>query len=130
MKVTPKAITFAIHRVLTIKGVTPGCSISMPLLLEAWRDSMLRRGDLIEGLELLRKTGYVALEQTAQGPCIRLLKESFGLVRTAEDREALSVLSRARAKRQRHQPHLAHLVAKKSGRRPGDPVPTPPTQVS
>ena len=120
INITPKALGFAIHRVLASQRVTPGCSISMKELLDAWPQTMLRRTDLANGLESLRKSGHVALEKTPEGPSIRLINEDFGLVRTLEDREAVAMLSRVREMRRRPAMHLTTLVRQAHSRRGGD----------
>lgn len=120
INITPKAIGFAIHRVFASLQVSPGCSISMKDMLDAWPQTTLRRIDLANGLESLRKSGHVALEKTAEGPAIRLLKEDFGLVRTLEDREAVAMLGRLREMRRRPAMHLTRLVQQSRTRRTGD----------
>lgn len=124
MNITTKSLVYAIHRVLAAQGVSTGCSVDMPQMLDGWRETLLRKRDLIEGLETLRKSGHVALEQTPQGPRIRLLHDDFGLVRTKEDHEALAVLNRLRLHRQKPKRHLGTLLGKTVGRRSGDPAAT------
>tara|TARA_R110000787_G_scaffold84079_2_gene180432 strand:+ start:2891 stop:3265 length:375 start_codon:yes stop_codon:yes gene_type:complete len=121
MNITPKTLGFAIHRIMVVNRVTRGCSISMKDMLEAWRETLLRRRDLVDGLEALRKSGHLALEQTPDGPQLRMLDESFGLIRTERDREALSQLNRLRNSRSRPTTHLGQLTPKKTGRRGDDP---------
>lgn len=124
MNITPKAITFAIHRVLVGLQVGVGCSVPVKEFMTVWPDTLLRKADLGKGLEALRQSGHIALEQTADGPAVRLLNEDFGLVRTLQDREAIATLNRLREARRRPQGHLASLVAGvKFGRRPGEPAP-------
>lgn len=120
MQITPKTLGFAIHRVLSAQRVSPGCSISMKALLEAWPETMLRRRDLALGLEHLRKAGFVSLEQSDEGPSIRLINEEFGLVRTTQDREAIAVLARLRETRRRPSSHLSRLVQQQHVRRRSD----------
>lgn len=133
INITPKALGFAIHRVMASHQVTAGCSISMKELLEAWPQTMLRRIDLAKGLEALRQSGHVALEKTPEGPQIRLINEEFGLVRTAQDREAVAMLARLREMRRRPAMHLSTLVRQTHTRRDGDrplKCPEPPKATS
>lgn len=120
MNITPKTVDFAIHRLLVGHQVTHGCSFPLKQLVAVWPETLLRRGDLIMGLEGLRRSGHLAIEQTPDGPMVRLINEEFGLVRTSQDREAIAVLNRLRDSR-RPQSHLSGLVASlRAGRRPGD----------
>jgi hypothetical protein len=84
----------------------------MPLreLIRIWPETMLRRGDLVAGLEKLRLSNHLAIEQTPDGPKVRLLDESFGLVTTKDDREAVSTLNSLREFRKRPSGHLQTLL--------------------
>ncbi len=121
MKITPKAIGYAIHRIFASQKVGQGCSLPLKTLMEVWPETLLRKADLGKGLEALRKAGYIAVEQTPEGMVIRLLDEQFGLVRTLQDQEAIAALTRLREVRRRPQGHLdALLGGAKMSRRPGD----------
>jgi hypothetical protein len=123
MNITPKAIAFAIHRIFASHQVGVGCSLPLKQFMAAWPETLLRKADLGKGLEALRKTGHIEMNQTAEGPAVRLLNEDFGLVRTLQDREAIATLNRLRDARRRPQGHLASLVSGvKFGRRPGEPA--------
>jgi hypothetical protein len=110
MKITPKTIEFAIHRVLAAQQVCVGCGMPLRELIRIWPETMLRRGDLIAGLERLRLSGHLAIEQASEGPQVRLLDESFGLVTTAEDRAAVATLHQLRELRKRPAGHLQTLL--------------------
>jgi len=110
MKITPKTIAFAIHRVLAAHQVCVGCGMPLRELMGIWPETMLRRGDLIAGLEQLRLSAHLAIEQTPEGPKVRLLDESFGLVSTAEDRAAVATLNKLREMRKRPAGHLHTLL--------------------
>lgn len=126
MNITPKTVDFAIHRVLVGRQVAHGCSFPLKEFLAVWPETLLRRGDLIKGLEGLRQSGHLAIDQTPDGPMVRLVNEEFGLVRTLEDREAIAALNRLRDSRRRPQAHLAGLVASvRFGRRRGEEAPPP-----
>lgn len=122
MNITAKTIAFAIHRVLVAQQhVCVGCGMPLRELIRIWPETMLRRGDLIAGLEHLRIAGHLAIEQTPEGPIVRLLDESFGLVSTSEDRAAITTLDRLRLIRKRPAGHLQTLLPSISfGRRTGD----------
>lgn len=121
MKITHKAVGYAIHRIFQSQQVGQGCSLSLKTLMDVWPETLLRRADLGRGLEALRNAGHIGLEQTADGPVVRLLDEQFGLVRSSQDQEAVSTLTRLRDARRRPQAHLAALLGGiKTGRRPGD----------
>jgi hypothetical protein len=110
MKITAKTIQFAIHRVLAAHQVCVGCSMPLRELIRIWPETMLRRGDLIAGLETLRLSGHLAIEQTPDGPKVRLRDESFGLVTTSEDRTAVATLNSLREVRKRPSGHLQTLL--------------------
>ncbi len=121
MNITPRAIDFAIHRLLTGRQVTLGCSFPLKELMQIWPETLLRRGDLIQGLESLRHAGHLTIDQTAEGPMVRLMSEEFGLIRTREDREAIATLNRLREVRRRPQSHMVGLIGGlQFTRRPGD----------
>ena len=110
MKITSKTIEFAIHRVLAAHQVCLGCGMPLRELLRVWPETMLRRGDLIAGLEKLRLSNHLAIAQSPEGPMVQLLDESFGLVTTAEDRDAVSALNGLRELRKRTAGHLKALL--------------------
>ena len=121
MKITPKTIAFAIHRVLVAQQVCVGCGMPLRELMRIWPETMLRRGDLIAGLEQLRLAGQLAIEQAPEGPKVRLLDESFALVTTAEDRAAVATLNSLREVRKRPAGHLHTLLPSSVfSRRTGD----------
>lgn len=121
MHITPKAVGYAIHRILTANRIAVGCSISLRELMDLWPESLLRKSDLGKGLEALRKAGHIVVEQQPDGPAIRVLDEDFGLVRTPQDRDAVASLNRLREVRRRPAAHMAGLVQSvRFGRRPGE----------
>lgn len=122
MKITSRTIGYAIHRVFVSQQIGQGCSLPLKALMEVWPETLLRRVDLGRGLEALRKAGHIAVEQQApEGPALRLLDEEFGLVRTAQDQEAVAALTRLREGRRRPQAHLAALLGgRRIGRRSGE----------
>lgn len=121
MNITSKTVDFAIHRVLAGQQITQGCSFPLKELMAIWPETLLRRGDLIKGLEALKQSGHLAIDQTPDGPMVRLINEEFGLVRTLQDREAIATLNRLRDSRRRPQSHMSGLVAGlRFGRRPND----------
>ena len=123
MNITPKAVGFAIHRLLVSQRVHQGCSLPLKELMRLWPETLLRKSDLGKGLDALRLAGHVAVESTSEGPVVRLLNEEFGLIRTPQDREAISTLNRLRDARRRPQSHLAALLGgPMKGRRPGETV--------
>ena len=125
MKITPKTIEFAIHRVLAAQQVCIGCGMPLRDLIRIWPETMLRRGDLIAGLEQLRASRHLAIEHSPDGPKVLLLDESFGLVTTAEDRDAVAVLNGLRQKRKRPGGHLQTLLPSETfARRTNDGVAT------
>ncbi|MCC2656317.1 MAG: hypothetical protein K0Q76_1425 [Panacagrimonas sp.] len=110
MKITPKTIEYAIHRVLVSRQVCVGCGMPLRELIQIWPETMLRRGDLIAGLERLRASRHLAIEQAADGPRVTLLDESFSLVSTADDRAAVTALNTLREARKRPAAHLKTLL--------------------
>lgn len=121
MKITSKTIAFAIHRVLGSQQVCVGCGLPLRELLRLWPETMLRRGDLIAGLEQLRLSGHLSIEPAPEGPIVRLRDESFGLVTTAEERAAVATLNDLRERRKRPATHLQALLPSIAfGRRTGD----------
>ncbi|MGH8518761.1 MAG: hypothetical protein ACREUE_15020, partial [Panacagrimonas sp.] len=101
--------------------VCVGCGMPLRELMRIWPETSLRRGDLIAGLEKLRLSNHLAIEPTLDGPSVRLLDESFGLVTTAEDRDAVSALNTLRELRKRPAGHLATLLTTSAfGRRTND----------
>lgn len=121
MKITPKTIAFAIHRVLVARQVCVGCGLPLRELIRIWPETMLRRGDLIAGLEQLRVSRHLAIEHAPDGPKVLLLDESFGLVTTAEDRDAVAALNGLRQLRKRPAGHLQSLLPSTAfSRRVGD----------
>ena len=124
LKITPKAIGFAIHGPLSALRIGQGCSLSLRELAADWAETSLRKTDLGVGLEALRMAGHLSLEHTPQGPMIRLLDEQFGMIRTEHDRQAVATLRHLRETRRRPQSHLAALIkTPRSGRRQGESGP-------
>ncbi len=124
MNITPKAIQFAIHGLLVRNQIAQGFSLPLKQLMAEWPETSLRRGDLVKGLEALRQSGHLALEQTPEGAVVRMLNEDFGLVVTQQDRDAVTALTRLRESRRRPQSHVAGLVPnQKLARRPGESGP-------
>lgn len=125
MKITPKLIQYAIHRVLTAQQVCVGCGMPLRELMRIWPETMLRRGDLIAGLEQLRTSRHLSIEQTPEGAKVILLDESFSLVSTAEDRAAVATLNSLREVRKRPGGHLQTLLPSSAfARRTGDATAT------
>lgn len=125
MKITSKTIEYAIHRVLVSRQVCVGCGMPLRELIAVWPETMLRRGDLIAGLEQLRLSRHLAIEHAADGPKVLLLDESFGLVSTNEDRAAVATLNSLREVRKRPAGHLHSLLpAETLARRTGDALVT------
>jgi hypothetical protein len=110
LKITPKTIEYAIHRVLVSRQVCVGCGMPLRELINIWPETMLRRGDLITGLERLRASRHLAIEQAADGPKVMLLDESFSLVSTVDDRAAVAALNTLREVRKRTAGHLKTLL--------------------
>lgn len=126
MNIPPKAIHYAIHGLLARHQVEQGFSFPLKQLMAEWPGTALRRGDLIKGLEGLRKSGHLSIDQTPEGPMVRLINEDFGLIVTAQDRDAVTMLTRLRELRRRPQSHVAALVPdQKHARRPGESGPKP-----
>lgn len=125
MKITPKTVEFAIHRVMVAQQVCVGCGMPLRELIALWPETMLRRGDLVVGLERLQASRHLAIEQAAGGPKVLLLDESFGLVTTAEDRDAVATLNSLREVRNRPRGHLKTLLPSATfARRTGDAIAT------
>lgn len=125
MKITPKLVQYAIHRVLAAQQVCVGCGMPLRELMRIWPETLLRRGDLIAGLESLRASRHLSIEQTPEGPKVMLLDESFSLVSTAEDRAAVATLNSLREVRKRPGGHLKTLLPSTAfARRTGDATAT------
>lgn len=125
MNVPLKTIWLAIHQIFSSRQVTVGCSLDPREITEGFKASGLRQSDLARGLTSLTRGGFIRLENTPDGPVVRLLNEEFGLLRAtdARDREAANTLVCIRQMRRRPEGHLAGLVGgSKSGRRRDDPV--------
>lgn len=110
MKITPKVVQYAIHRVLAAQQVCVGCGMPLRELMRLWPETMLRRGDLIAGLEQLRASRHLAIEASPDGPKVVLIDESFSLVSSADDRAAISTLNSLREVRKRPAGHLQTLL--------------------
>jgi hypothetical protein len=121
MNITPKVIQFAIHRVLAARQVCVGCGMPLRELMRIWPETMLRRGDLIAGLEQLRASRHLTIEPSLDGPKVVLLDESFSLVTSADDRAAVATLNSLREVRKRPAGHLQTLLPSTAfARRMGD----------
>ena len=121
MNITPKTVHLALSRLLSTRQMSQGDTYPLKDLIAAWPETLLRRGDLIQGLEGLRQSGHLSIDQTSYGPMVRLINGEFGLIRTARDREAVATLNRLREARRRPNSHLAGLVpGLRFGRRPND----------
>lgn len=112
MKVTPKVIDYAIHGIFLRHLVGVGSSLPLKTLAQDWQEAGLRKPDLGKGLEALRKTGRLALEQTTDGMVVRLLNEDFGLAVSLDDWTAADTLTKLRAARRRPMSHIAALAPK------------------
>src|SRR4051812_30063641 len=118
MTISPKMLWLAVYEVFTSNAVSVGCSLTLKEIMESWPTSGLRRSDLGPALESLRRSNFIKVEPTDEGPRIRLLDEAFGLLTSGkEDLEASRQLTRLRDLRRRPTAHLATLVAKQDGRR-------------
>jgi hypothetical protein len=90
MKISPKAILYAIHSVLQKRAIKPGAALSLDLMKRDWKETRLRDGDLEKGLNVLERAGQVALETTPFGIEVRLISDGFGRVVTDDDRQAMA----------------------------------------
>lgn len=90
MKISPKAILYAIHSVFQKRGIAPGATLTLDVMKRDWRETRLRNGDLDKGLEVLTRAGQVAVDKTPFGTEVRLLSDGFGRVVTDDDRKAMA----------------------------------------
>jgi hypothetical protein len=121
VKVTYRMVELALYRLLMVQGVSVGFSLPLCELLALWPKTTLRRGDLTAVIERLRGSGHLSIDHTPEGPLVRLLDESFGMVNTREDRLASQALGALRDSRKPTGGHLQFLLPPATvGRRTGD----------
>jgi hypothetical protein len=120
MMVTDKTRWLAVHRIFLANRVDAGATLPLKTLNDEWKHSGLRQNDLPQGLESLIRSKYLRLERGPDGPRLRLLDESFGLIGASPaDERALETLQLLRQRR-RVPEHLRPHVVQPSGRRTGD----------
>lgn len=103
MKITPRTLELAVLDRLAQFGIYVGGRLSLQDMEEAWAQTGLRRGDLVDGLSQLINIGALRLVSDSSGMYLQLTARGAERQHTArrglrdvwEESRSLSVLKRA-----------------------------------
>ena len=120
MSISSKAISLTLHRIFSEQRVGSGCTLSLKSMMNAWSATGLRMHDLADGLQELMLVGQLQLEVGEEGPCVRLLDESFAFTNLKSADRATLLATHSMLTQRKRPTHLGNLLGHGEGRRAGD----------